>query len=124
MAIVWQEHDQDVYERLGVAGRAEVEASHGNAPGARLFLALAIQYERARVTIYWSTLCVNSNTIDVFEISCTYVVYIFVWLGDRRFVPMKGFHLRSADGNISNREVTTTPIVMLLCMPVYSYLDN
>ena len=37
MAIAWQEHDQDVYERLGVAGRAEVEASHGNAPGARLF---------------------------------------------------------------------------------------
>ena len=42
MAIAWQEHDQDVYERLGVAGRAEVEASHGNAPAARLFLAFAI----------------------------------------------------------------------------------
>jgi hypothetical protein len=37
MAIAWQEHDQDICERLGVAGRAEVEASHGNAPGARLF---------------------------------------------------------------------------------------
>jgi hypothetical protein len=31
-----------VYERLGVAGRAEVEASHGNHPGAKLFLASAI----------------------------------------------------------------------------------
>ena len=39
MAIAWQEHDKDVYEGLGVAGRAEVEASHSNAPGARLFLA-------------------------------------------------------------------------------------
>jgi len=47
MAIAWQEHDQGVYERLGVAGRAEVEASHGNAPAARLFLASAIQYARA-----------------------------------------------------------------------------
>ena len=52
MAIVWQEHDQDVYERLGVAGRAEVEASHGNAPGARLFLAFTIQYACACVTIH------------------------------------------------------------------------
>lgn len=26
MAIAWQEHDQDVCERLGVAGRADVEA--------------------------------------------------------------------------------------------------
>lgn len=26
MAIAWQEHDQGVYERLGVAGRADVEA--------------------------------------------------------------------------------------------------
>lgn len=49
MATAWQEHDQDVYERLGVAGRAEVEASHGNAPAARLFLVFTIQHARARV---------------------------------------------------------------------------
>jgi len=30
MPIAWQEHDQDVFERLGVAGRAEATAFHGN----------------------------------------------------------------------------------------------
>jgi hypothetical protein len=57
MAIAWQEHDQDVYERLGVAGRAEVEASHGNAPAASLFLAFAICMLTVCVYLSLTILC-------------------------------------------------------------------
>ena len=53
MAIAWQEYDQGVYERLGVAGRA----AHGNAPAARLFLAFAIHCMRAPVNRSVDSVC-------------------------------------------------------------------
>lgn len=63
MAIAWQEHDQDVYERLGVAGRAEVEASHGNPPAARLFLAFAIWHARVNRFVDLAYLIIADNSL-------------------------------------------------------------
>jgi hypothetical protein len=103
-------------ERLGVAGRAEVEASHGNPPGARRFSATAT-WARSNQPYgrpVYSSKVVITNTSSIMSSRYGFVDRPLVrWCNacDRNSVANKRFY------TISSREderLTKMPILMFL----------